>query len=135
MSRAAALTLVAASLIVSRGPAIAAAGGTTRISVDSAGLEGNGTGGQAALSRDGRYVAFASAASNLVPGDTNCCLDVFVRDRTTGTISRVSVDSAGNQANGGGSHPSISDDGRFVAFESQADNLVPGDTNGQTGSS
>jgi Tol biopolymer transport system component len=91
-----------------------------------------------AISEDGRFVAFASAASNLVTGDTNkCsdtptdkrrCLDVFVRDRVAGTTERVSVSSAGAQANGDSVSPTISADGRFVAFESRASNLVADDT-------
>jgi len=81
------------------------------------------------ISADGRYVAFTSLARDLVPGDTNRADDVFVRDRQTGVITRVSVDSAGIQANNVSRSPSISADGRFVAFESYATNLVAGDTN------
>ncbi|MFD9336259.1 TolB family protein [Streptomyces sp. NPDC060028] len=81
------------------------------------------------ISADGRYVAFASLARDLVAGDTNRADDVFVRDRQTGVITRVSVDSAGNQANNVSRNPSISADGRYVAFESFATNLVAGDTN------
>ena len=101
----------------------------TRVSVDSAGNQGNAYSGNPSISADGRFVAFYSEASNLVPGDTNDETDIFVRDRLTNTITRVSVDSAGNQANRNSSTPSISADGRFVAFESFAFNLVPGDTN------
>lgn len=81
------------------------------------------------ISADGRYVAFTSLARDLVTGDTNRADDVFVRDRQTGVITRVSVDSAGAQANNASRNPSISADGRYVAFESVATNLVPGDTN------
>src|SRR5439155_16392167 len=77
----------------------------------------------------GRSLSLDTRASDLVPGDTNEVVDVFVRDRLTGTTERVSVDSAGNQGNAGSSLPSISADGRFVAFWSAATNLVPGDTN------
>jgi Tol biopolymer transport system component len=84
------------------------------------------------ISADGRYVAFASAATNLVPGDTNGQVDVFVRDRSSGTTQRVSVSSAGAQADFGSTIPAISADGRYVVFESFATNLVPGDTNGLT---
>ena len=83
------------------------------------------------LSADGRYVAFASSASNLVTGDTNGTSDVFVRDRQTGTTTRVSVDSSGTQGNNSSPEPSFSADGRYVAFTSQAGNLVTGDTNGR----
>ncbi|NEA68082.1 PD40 domain-containing protein [Streptomyces sp. SID12488] len=81
------------------------------------------------ISADGRYVAFASLARDLVAGDTNGADDIFVRDRQTGVITRVSVDSAGNQVNNVSRNPSISADGRYVAFESTASNLVAGDTN------
>jgi Ca2+-binding RTX toxin-like protein len=104
---------------------------TTRVSVDSAGTQGNGTNvfGPPSISADGRFVAFSSRAFKLVPGDTNNTFDIFVRDTLTNTTTRVSFDSAGNQANNGSSRPSISADGRFVAFQSSASNLVPGDTN------
>jgi len=82
------------------------------------------------LSSDGRYVAFVSQASNLVPGDSNRSWDIFVRDNQTGVCSRVSTDSAGGEANGDSYFPSISADGRYVAFQSYATNLVAGDTNG-----
>ena len=72
---------------------------------------------------------FASVASNLVSGDTNHHADVFVRDRRTATTRRVSTDATGAQANDGSLFPSLSGDGRYVAFTSLASNLVPGDTN------
>jgi Ca2+-binding RTX toxin-like protein len=103
---------------------------TTRISLDSAGNQGNSNFFGASISADGRFVAFESLASNIVPGDTNSNRDIFVRDRLTNTTARVSVDSAGNQANDASDRVSISGDGRFVAFSSEASNLVPGDTNG-----
>ena len=102
---------------------------TTPVSVDSAGNQGNGISEFPSLSADGRFVAFASNASNLVPGDTNNSRDTFVRDLLTNTTTRVSVDSAGIQGNDSSNLPSISADGRFVAFVSGATNLVPGDTN------
>jgi Tol biopolymer transport system component len=111
---------------------------TTRVSVDSAGNQGNKTSfepfslsgsSDASISADGRFVAFYSYSSNLVPGDTNNTFDIFVRDMLTNTTTRLSVDSAGNQANSGSGSPFISADGRFVVFESNASNLVPGDTN------
>ena len=104
----------------------------TRVSFDSAGNQGNSYSRRASISADGRFVAFYSNASNIVPGDTNNTDDIFVRDRLTNTTTRVSVDSAGNQGNSESYSPSISADGRFVAFESLASNLVPGDTNGNT---
>jgi Tol biopolymer transport system component len=105
-------------------------GTTERVSVDSSGNQANRGSVGCSISADGRYVAFTSQASNLVPGDTNGMSDVFVHDRETGTTELVSVDSSGNQANGGSSGPFISADGRYVAFSSWASNLVPGDTNG-----
>jgi hypothetical protein len=82
------------------------------------------------MSSDGRFVAFESAASDLVAGDVNGRVDIFVRDRLAGTTELVSVDSNGAQADGNSHFATISADGRFVAFHSLADNLVPGDTNG-----
>lgn len=105
-------------------------GQTTRVSVDSGGIQGNSASYGPALSADGRYVAFGSLASNLVPDDTNAEGDVFVHDLQTGQTTRVSVDSAGQQGNDISRWPSISADGRYAAFESWASNLVPGDTNG-----
>jgi len=104
---------------------------TTRVSVDSGGLQGNGRSQSTSISSDGRFVAFHSRASNLVPGDTNGTYDIFVHNRQTGQTTRVSVDSGGLQGNSLSEMSSISSDGRFVAFESYASNLVPGDTNGE----
>lgn len=101
-----------------------------RVSVASDGSQGNAGSDSPALSGDGRYVAFASMASNLVPGDANSRSDVFVRDRRTGETTRVSVGSGGTEANDHSYDPSISGDGRYVAFTSFAWNLVSGDTNG-----
>jgi Tol biopolymer transport system component len=109
---------------------LAAPGDTTRVSVDSSGVEANGGSTKPAISDDGRYVAFQSGASNLVSGDTNNADDIFVYDRQTGQTTRVSVRTNGAQANGGSSSPAISADGRFVAFYSDASNLLNGDTNG-----
>lgn len=86
----------------------------------------------AAVSGDGRYVTWTSAASDIVPGDTNGVDDVFRHDRTTGTTVRISVATGGAQANGPSGVSSMSDDGRFVAFQSDASNLVANDTNGRT---
>ncbi|MEG5067223.1 calcium-binding protein [Microcoleus sp. B3-A4] len=105
---------------------------TTRVSVDSAGNPGNDSSYDPSISADGRFVAFQSDASNLVPGDTNNQSDIFVRDLLTNTTTRVSVGSAGNQGNSLSRRSSISGDGRFVAFASDATNLVPGDTNNST---
>ena len=105
-------------------------GDTTRVSVDSSATQGNDHSHEPSISADGRYVAFSSMASNLVTGDTNGATDIFVHDRTTGTTTRVSVDSSATQGNDHSYEPSISADGRYVAFWSDASNLVTGDTNG-----
>ena len=104
-------------------------GETTRVSVAGDGTQGNSWSTSASISADGRLVAFRSLASNLVPRDTNGCEDVFVYDRQLGRTTRVSVVSDGKQGNAASKCPSISSDGRFVAFESEATNLVAGDTN------
>jgi Tol biopolymer transport system component len=106
-----------------------AAGRTTRVSVDSAGNQANGSSSNGAISANGRYVAFESVASNLVTGDTNNDVDVFVRDTVAGRTTRVSVAGAGSQANDDSFRPAISANGRYVAFYSYASNLVAGDTN------
>lgn len=102
-------------------------GTTFRVSVTSAGVEANGRSYHPAISRDGRYVAFTSDASNLVGGDTNGVADVFWFDRQTGERRRISVSSAGAQGDGLSERPDISDDGREVVFQSVANNLVTGD--------
>ena len=106
-------------------------GAVERVSVAADGTESNGDSfWNAAISPDGRFVAFWSEASNLVPGDTNGLVDAFVKDRQTGAIERVSVSADGAQANGPSYNPLLSADGRFVVFWSEAINLVPGDSNG-----
>jgi Tol biopolymer transport system component len=100
------------------------------ISVAASGAVGNAGSGQPAISGDGRYVAFASSATNLVAGDANEVVDVFVRDRVAKTTVRVSVASDGTEANAMSVGPSISADGRHVAFASDAFSLVPNDVNG-----
>ncbi len=105
-------------------------GVTERVSVSSQNLESDGESLRPSISADGRYVAFRSIADNLVPGDSNATYDVFVRDRVLRATERVSVGSNGTEANGGSFTPSLSGDGRFVAFVSFATNLVDGDANG-----
>jgi hypothetical protein len=100
-----------------------------RVSLSTGGAQGIGTSVTPSISADGRFVAFQSAAANLVAGDTNGYFDIFVRDRQNGTLERVSVNTAGNEANFSSSVPVLSPDGRFVAFLSGASNLVAGDTN------
>jgi Tol biopolymer transport system component len=110
-----------------------ATGATTRVSVSSGGAEANGNsllGEQLGISADGRVVAFASGAGNLVPDDGNGISDVFVRDRARGTTTRLSVSDAGRAGNGTSWRPTIAPSGRHVAFVSAASNLVASDTNG-----
>ncbi len=103
---------------------------TTLVNSSSLGVLGNAESSDPAVSANGRYVAFASSASNLVTGDTNSVGDIFVKDLVTGITTRASTNSSGTQGNGTSSMPSISADGRFVGFVSGASNLVIGDTNG-----
>ena len=107
---------------------------TSRVSISSTGAQGNASsgGGKSAISEDGRFVAFHSSADNLVPGDTNNFLDVFVRDRQTNQTTRISLSSSGTQGNERSVAPSISGDGRYVVFSSDASNLVSDDTNNVT---
>jgi Tol biopolymer transport system component len=101
----------------------------TLVSVDDAGAQGNGDSLRPAISADGRIVAFYSDAANLVAGDTNGATDVFVHNRRSGATRRVSVAPGGGEANGDSVRPTLSADGRIVLFESDASNLVAGDSN------
>jgi Tol biopolymer transport system component len=104
-------------------------GTTTRASVGPGGVQADGDSFFASISADGRYVAFESDATNLVPGDTNNRADVFVHDRATGSTTRVSVATGGAQGAGDSGRPRISADGQYVIFDAEAPNLVPDDTN------
>jgi Tol biopolymer transport system component len=106
-------------------------GTTERVSVTSSGTQANDNCGGPSMSADGRYVAFYSYATNMVPGDTNFAYDVFEHDRQTGKTTRVSVDANGAQLNGPSISASYSSDGRYLVFLSYASNLVANDTNGQ----
>jgi Tol biopolymer transport system component len=128
---------LAALVPVSTAPSATTAG-TVRVSVSSSQKEGDRPSWTAGISANGRFVAFTSHATNLVPGDTNERQDAFVIDRTTGHTQRVSVSSAGAQAKpaqdpfGGSAALGISANGRYVLFRSDAPNLVPGDTDGKS---
>ncbi|HCA95258.1 MAG TPA: hypothetical protein DEP38_11580, partial [Cyanobacteria bacterium UBA9226] len=103
---------------------------TTRlVSMATDGTVGNNLSFNPSISADGRYVVFSSDASNLVSGDTNNAPDIFVRDLQTNTTRRISLATDGTQGNDYSYNPSISADGRYVAFISWASNLVSGDTN------
>lgn len=103
-------------------------GYTTRVSVSSTGDQGNKDHKYPSISADGRFVVFESESTNLVPNDNNWQCDIFVRDRYLKQTERVSISSTGKEGNGGSYFPSISEDGRYVSFESWATNLVVGDT-------
>jgi Tol biopolymer transport system component len=103
---------------------------TTLVSVSSGGVQGDGDSVAPSISSNGDVVAFQSAATNLVANDTTGHLDIFVHEISTGTTTLVSVSSGGVQGDGDSVAPSISTDGRFVAFSSDATNLVANDTNG-----
>src|SRR5262249_16610712 len=104
---------------------------TTRVSVASDGAQANASSIKPAISAYGRYVAFQSDASNLAIGDFSGKTDIFVRDRQAGQTTRVSLTPEGSEANSGSYTASISADGSYIAFESDATNLVSGDTNGK----
>lgn len=131
------ITALAALLLVSTAPS-ASTGRTTRVDVSSNREQGDRPSFTAGISANGRYVAFTSLATNLVPGDTNDRQDAFVQDRRTGRTERVSVSSSGAEAKagsdpyGGSTALGISADGRYVLFRSDAGNLVPGDANGKS---
>ncbi|MEN6643053.1 MAG: Ig-like domain-containing protein [Armatimonadia bacterium] len=102
---------------------------TTRVSVATGGVQANAASDDGGISADGRYVAFGSRATNLVPGDINGVNDIFVHDRVTGQTKIVSVATGGTQADNYSEDPSLSTDGRHVVFHSFATNLVANDTN------
>ncbi|MEX1193539.1 MAG: hypothetical protein WD904_00255 [Dehalococcoidia bacterium] len=105
-------------------------GVTTRVSIHTDGTEGDAGSYEAMISADGRYVGFYSWASNLVANDIDDWTDVFVHDRSTAATTRITLDDQGDQANSYNWGAAISANGRFVAFKSEATNLVPDDTNG-----
>ncbi|MFE0753850.1 beta strand repeat-containing protein [Inquilinus sp. NPDC058860] len=105
-------------------------GTTTLISTATGGTQGNNVSSVAAITDDGRYVFFNSSATNLVGGDTNAGLDVFMRDTLTGVTTRVSTTSAGGEANGASQNVDVTGNGAFIGFQSTATNLVAGDSNG-----
>ena len=106
-----------------------ATGATERVSVSTGGAPGNGDSYFPVISGDGTTIAYFSLASTLVAGDTNGESDVFVYDMGTGATSRVSVATAGTQGDSGSYDPALSGDGDAVVFDSEATNLVAGDTN------
>lgn len=107
-------------------------GTTTLISLDNLGGGSNGSSYYPDISADGTKIVFYSAASDLVSGDGNGVLDAFLHDTASGTTTRISMGHDGSEADGNSLYPVISADGKFVAFESDATNLVTGDANGKT---
>ncbi|NJM99478.1 MAG: hypothetical protein HC800_22150 [Phormidesmis sp. RL_2_1] len=105
---------------------------TERISISSSGFESNNNADSPSISSNGRFITFQSSASNLVEGDTNQRNDIFVYDRETHQVERISVSNSGAQSNGDSYPPSISGDGRYVAFQSAASNLIDNDTNNES---
>ena len=103
--------------------------GTKRVSIGNDGKQGKYGSYAPSLTPDGRFLAFESESANMVSGDSIAYKSVFVRDMQTGQNSLISIASDGTQANGISRNPTISSDGRYVAFESEANNLVEGDTN------
>ncbi|MEM1449006.1 MAG: hypothetical protein AAGI22_07820 [Planctomycetota bacterium] len=106
------------------------AGTTVRCSVGGSGQQGNGRCENVTVSNDGRFVAYSSRSTNLVPGDTNATWDIFLWDATTGTSSLLSRGMGGSPGNGESYWPSMDEDGDRIVFESEATDLVPGDANG-----
>lgn len=118
------LTLVLSTACTSSQPQ-----GTSRVSVTDGGSQADDRSKQPSISADGRYIAFASDAANLVDADINGVTDIFVRDLVKGNTTRVSVSSGGSEGNRSSYWPFISADGRYVTFTSEADNLVNSDAN------
>ena len=130
MSRWVVVAVVVAASLLTAPPAFASQGTTVRVTVATDGGDPSGNSNWPSVSANGRFVAFSSWASNLVPNDTNDQPDIFVRDLVTGSTSLVSVASDGTQGNGTSFTPSISADGDVIAFRSNASNLVPNDDEG-----
>ena len=102
-----------------------------RVSLADGGVEGNAASTFVSVSGDGRWVAFESAATNLVAGDSNGFSDIFVRDVGSGSLVRVSLTSTGAQTTNLSTAPTLSRDGRFVVFQSNANLMIPGEFNGR----
>jgi Tol biopolymer transport system component len=104
-------------------------GALARVSVTAKNVQGDGASSAPVFSPDGTAIAFQSAATNLVAGDSNAVSDVFAKTLATGAIQRLSTDADGDQGNGDSATPAYSADGARIAFSSSAANLIPGDTN------
>jgi hypothetical protein len=127
-----AVALGAAFVLIPAGAAVADDDRTTkRISIGHDGSQADGSSNAPSVSDDGRWFVYSSNATNLVPGDTNNLLDIFLYDRSTGTTELVSRGENGGSGNGRSADERISADGRFVVFGSEASDLVPDDTDGE----
>jgi hypothetical protein len=104
-------------------------GAISNVSVDDAGNLGNDTSSWPAMSSDGRYVAYSTEATDITPSDQNGVADIVIYDRESGAANRLSLTNSGDEADNQSIHPSISGDGKLVAYESLATNLVGGDSN------
>jgi Tol biopolymer transport system component len=102
------------------------AGTTVRVSVASDGTQANGDNISPTISADGRFVSWSTLATNLVPGDTNNAPDIVLHELRTKTTTLISMATDGSPANRSSYNPSLSADGRYVAFESEGTNLAPG---------
>ncbi len=126
-------TAIAAAAVVLQGAALGQAPTSSIISVNSSGVEGNSYAQIASISPQGKFVAFTSTATNMIPADANGFLpDVFIRDRINGITTLASVSSGGLQANDDSAMTAgaLSASGAYLAFQSRATNLVTPDTNG-----
>ncbi len=126
------LLLILMATGVAGDAARAGEGTTTRVSLSAEGHQGDGGSFAPKTTPDGRLIAFGSVATQLIPGDTNGHMDVFLYDQWSRRISRVSLAPGGEQANHRSAEPFFSADGRFLGFESKASNLAYGDTNNRT---
>lgn len=104
-------------------------GNTIRLSVSSTGGEANGDSSKVQLNTTGTHATFSSKATNLASDDSNGFEDIFMHNLVTSSTVRASTNSEGGQANNASYNASVTDDGRYVVFESTATNLVPGDSN------
>jgi hypothetical protein len=130
--RALPLAAVALALVIGMSSALRGSSGlTTLVSLSTAGVPGEATSGSGNITADGRYVVFFSISTTLAPEDTDRFFDVFVRDLELGTTTLESVSTDGTKGFGSSSWPFITDDGRYITFQSDARNLVAGGTNGR----
>ena len=122
------VSLIALNLLTAQ--AAPTANGISRVSNNTSGMISNGRAYQPDMSPNGQYIVYESEATDLISGDTNGEGDVFLYNIQSGSISRISEPFAVGEPNGWSRQPSVSETGNYIAFTSDADNLVTGDTNG-----